>query len=139
MKPIVKHALIAFFLLAISMVIWLVVVTLKHSAEVDEAERQTDAIAEELWPMVQNNDYEAIAKLAYVGEGKVATADDVQEYIQNNCPDWEIVSKFSKDNISILAYGSTGYKTRIKHITQNNNISFELRKVGEKWLLDFRQ
>lgn len=134
MKQITKLAI----LIAVCFVLFIVVVTVIFMINRHTALNQTQEIADELYPMIVEQDFDGMTKYFSKADGTPVTADQVEQYV-TLMDEWSFFENLGDERLHIDVYGDTNYKQmtiRLGYLDEKSavhQLTFHLFEIDKLW------
>lgn len=129
----------AAILIAVFFVLSIVAVTVVYTINRHTALSQTQEIADELYPMVVERDFDGMTKYFAKADGIPATADEVEQYITSMDGRFFFGNNTEGDQPMVHVYGDTNYRQMTIEIwdvdekAKTHTLTFCLYKTDKLW------
>lgn len=138
MRLELKQLIKCTILLVVLFVLSIVAVTVRFTINMYTAEKQTQAIADELYPMIVERDFDGMTKYFAIADGTPATTDEVEQYV-TSMDEWPFFENLGDERLHIDVYGDTNYKQmtiRLGYVDEKSavhQLTFHLFKIDKLW------
>lgn len=139
MRLELKQLIKCTILLVVLFVLSIVAVTVRFTINMYTAEKQTQAIADELYPMIVERDFDGMTKYFAKADGTPATTDEVEQYV-TSMDEWSFFENYTEEDQPMFdVYGDTNYRQmtiRIWDVDEESKVhilTFHLYKIDKLW------
>ena len=129
----------AAILIAVFFVLSIVAVTVVYTINRHTALSQTQEIADELYPMIVERDFDGMTKYFAKADGTPATADEIKQYV-TSMDEWSFFENYTEENQPMFhVYGDTNYRQMTIEIwdvdeeSKTHALTFYLYKIDKLW------
>ena len=112
--------------------------TIRFNVRRTDALNQTQEIADELYPMIVERDFDGMTKYFAKADGTPATTDEVEQYV-TSMDEWPFFENLGDERLHIDVYGDTNYKQmtiRLGYVDEKSavhQLTFHLFKIDKLW------
>ena len=128
----------AAILIAVFFVLSIVAVTVVYTINRHTALSQTQEIADELYPMVVERDFDGMTKYFAKEDGTPVTTDEVEQYV-TSMDEQSFFENLGDERLHIDVYGDANYKQmtiRLGYVDEKSavhQLTFHLFKIDKLW------
>ena len=115
--------------------------TIRFNVRRTDALNQTQEIADELYPMVVERDFDGMTKYFAKEDGTPVTTDEVEQYI-TSMNEWSFFENYTEEDQPMFhVYGDTNYRQMTIEIwdvdeeSKTHTLTFYLWLCHNKWLI----
>ena len=113
--------------------------TIRFNVRRTDALNQTQEIADELYPMIVERDFDGMTKYFAKVDGTPATADEVEQYVMS-MDEWFFFENYTEEDQPMFhVYGDTNYRQMTIEIwdvdeeSKTHTLTFYLYKIDKLW------
>ena len=113
--------------------------TIRFNVRRTDALNQTQEIADELYPMIVERDFDGMTKYFAKVDGTPATADEVEQYVMS-MDEWSFFENYTEEDQPMFhVYGDTNYRQMTIEIwdvdeeSKTHTLIFYLYKIDKLW------
>ena len=113
--------------------------TIRFNVRRTDALNQTQEIADELYPMIVERDFDGMTKYFAKVDGTPATADEVEQYVMS-MDEWSFFENYTEEDQPMFhVYGDTNYRQMTIEIwdvdeeSKTHTLTLYLYKIDKLW------